>query len=423
MNPLALVLHLFRRSARLNRKRLGLTVAAIAWGTISIVLLLSFGEGLKRTLIRGRHGMGQGIAIVWPGQTEKAFAGLPQGRNISFRPEDVELVRRSVPAIASASGEMSRWGVAVAYGRKILNKHVIGVEPQFGELRAQVPERGGRFLDALDEKLKRRSVFLGHDLAKDLFGEMASDPAKLVGKTILLNQVPFTVVGVMQKKIQMGMYGGPDADMAVIPLSTFVATFGQRTINNMVILPVAPERMDEAKKGLTATLGGRYRFDPTDARAVGFWDTLQGERIMRNMTLGIQMFLGFIGALTLLIGGVGVANIMYAAIKARSREIAIQMALGARRLHVMGPLVLESLAITLLGGAIGIAVGGGLVQILAAVQSKAQSKALEFLGQPTFSFPIALTTVALLGTIGFMAGFFPSRRAVTIQPAATLRHD
>ena len=130
-----------------------------------------------------------------------------------------------------------------------------------------------------------------------------------------------------------------------------------------------------------------------------------------------------IGGLTLLIGGIGVANIMYAVVKHRTKEIGVQMALGSKRAYVIGPLVVESLSLTALGGLIGISVGVGLVKLLAFVQSKANSDALEFMGAPTFSIAIALTTVALLGTIGFLAGYFPSRRAVRIQPAVALRYE
>ncbi len=154
---------------------------------------------------------------------------------------------------------------------------------------------------------------------------------------------------------------------------------------------------------------------------IGIWDTVESQRVTANMSIGIEFFLGIIGALTLLIGGVGVANIMYAAITHRTREIGVLMAIGARRSYVMGPLVLESLTLTFVGGVIGIGIGAAIVQALAYVQQNAQSEAMEFLGTPTFSLPVAATTVLLLGLIGFIAGYFPSRRAVSIQPAEVLR--
>ena len=149
----------------------------------------------------------------------------------------------------------------------------------------------------------------------------------------------------------MGMYGGPDDNHAVIPLSTFRALFGQETLSNFVFRADRPAETEAVKKRVYEVLGGKYRFDPSDERALSIWDTLEGMRVMNNITLGIELFLGFIGALTLLIGGVGVANIMYAVVKHRTKEIGVQMALGAKRSYVLGPLVLESLALTAIGGA------------------------------------------------------------------------
>ena len=417
MRP-GLVWTLFRRSAHIQRKRMAMTVAAIAWGTISIVLLLSFGEGMKRNFEKNRKGLGDSIVIVWAGQTSKPFAGFPQGRRFQFRPDDVVLLRQTLPELESAVGEMRRWGTPITYGRTTLNKPVIGTEPDYGDLRSHYAQAGGRFLNDEDERLKRRVIFLGDKAAQEIFKQ--EDP---IGRTVLVNQVPFTVVGVMKKKTQMGMYGGPDDNHTVIPLSTFRALFGQERLSNFVFKADRPEETEAVKKRVYEVLGGKYRFDPTDERALSIWDTLEGMRVMNNITLGIELFLGFIGALTLLIGGVGVANIMYAVVKHRTKEIGVQMALGAKRYYVLSPLVVESLALTTIGGAIGVAVGAGAVQLLGFLQRKSDSEALQFLGAPTLSWPIAATTILLLGTIGFLAGYFPARRALQVQPAVALRYE
>jgi putative ABC transport system permease protein len=414
-----LIWKLFRRGAQIQRKRMAMTVAAIAWGTLSIVLLLSFGEGMKRSFTKGSRGLGEGIVVVWPNATSIAYEGFPQGRNLRFHPDDVALLRANIPEIGSASGEMRRWGNTVSFERKSLTKPVVGVEPEYGALRNQVPQDGGRFLNERDEAGKRRVAFLGNDLKDELFGK----DADAVGKIILINKVPFTVVGVMRDKIQMGTYGGPDANNVVIPLSTFRSLFGRIYLSNFVVKAREVAENLPMQRRLFEVLGGRYRFDPDDERALQMWDTVKSQSITINISIGIQLFLGVIGALTLLIGGVGVANIMYAVVKHRTKEIGVQMALGARRSYVLGPLVLESLALTALGGAIGVGAGWALVRGLAFVQSKANSDALEFMGAPTFSPAIAATTVLLLGAIGFLAGYFPSRRAVAIQPAAALRYE
>jgi len=418
MLRLGLVWTLFRRSAHIQRKRMAMTVAAIAWGTLTIVLLLSFGEGLKRNFMRGSKGLGEGIMVVWPNTTAKPFEGFPEGRSLRFIEEDVEALRRSIPEITLASAEMRRWGNNVVYERTSLTKPVVGVEPDYGELRNQIPQAGGRFINQLDQELKRRVAFLGNDLAEELFGKV--DP---VGETILINKMPFVVVGVMQDKIQMGTYGGPDANNVIVPLSTFRSIFGRRYLSDLVVRGESPDQNELLEKRLFETLGARLRFDPTDERALAIWDTARSQKITLNIGFGIEIFLGVIGGLTLLIGGVGVANIMYAVVKHRTREIGVQMAMGARRGWVLGPLVVESLSLTAIGGGIGTAVGLGMVHLLAFVQSKSDSDALQFLGQPTFSPSVAVTTILLLGGIGFLAGWFPARRAVSIQPAAALRYE
>jgi putative ABC transport system permease protein len=413
-----LIVRLFHSAAKIQRKRMILTVTAIAWGTIAIILLLSFGEGLRRSMDQGRRGLGDNLVILWMGETEKAYAGLPAGRPIRLVPDDVELVLRSVPEIASASGEMHNWNVQLVNGRKALNKRVVGVHPAYGELRTSYPQPGGRYIDELDQRLKRRVVFLGNELAKDLFGT-----EDVVGRTLLVADMPFTVIGVIQKKRQMGMYGGPDSDRATIPLSTFEAMFGRRYLSNFIYQPVSTEIAPVAKRRFMEVLGAKYRFDPADTRALYFWDTIENTKVFTKMMIGIEIFLGVIGALTMIIGGVGVANIMFAAVTHRTREIGVQMALGARRVYITGALVLESLALTFLGGIFGIGVGAGIVQVLAAVQARAKSEAMEFLGQPTISIPIAVTTVILLGLIGLVAGYFPARRAVSVEPAVALRYE
>jgi len=417
MHALVVITKLFRTAARTQRKRMTMTIAAIAWGTIAIILLLSFGEGLKRSMTAGWSGLGTGINIVWPGETSKPYQGFPPGRSVNLVPEDVDLVVDAVDEIVAATGEM-RTNAQLVWGRKSLNKQVLGVHVAYGELRNHFPRPGGRFLNALDMEQKRRVIFLGDELAKELFG--ATQPE---GQTVLVNQTPFVVVGVMHTKKQMGMYGGPDADHAVIPLTTFQAMYGRRYISILVFKVAQPELMESAKKRFAEVLGAKYKFDPTDERALSNWDTVKTGKIGAQIMTGIEIFLGVIGGLTLLIGGVGVANIMFAVVKHRTKEIGVQMALGARRAWLMGGVVLEALSLTAIGGLIGTAVGVAIVQLLAFVQSRVKNEAMQFLGQPTFSLPVAVTTVVLLGSIGLLAGYFPSRRAVSVQPAETLRYE
>jgi len=412
---IALVFRLFRADLAHQRKRIALTVLAIAWGTLSIVLLLSFGEGLKRSFAKGSRGMGEGIGVVWGGATTKAYMGLPSGRTIRIREEDAPMLRQRIPEIAALSVEFAR-RIPVAVGTKIVNVRVRGVDPEFGELRNLHPQPGGRFLDAPDVVEKRRVVFLGDEIARDLFGS-----EDVVGRTLQISQSTFTVIGVQQKKIQMGMYNGPDSNQATIPATTFKAMLTDAGIENLVYRPVSLAAGDTAKAEIYRVMGTKYHFDPEDTRSLGIWDTREGQRITDNIALGIQLFLGIIGCLTLLVGGMGVANIMYAVVKERTREIGVKMALGAKARQVMTPFVLEALLMTVAGGVVGTAVSLGLVFGIAALPLKGE--AFDLLGRPTFSPAIAGATAAILGTIGSLAGYFPARRAASVNPAVSLRYE
>ena len=414
---LHVILSLFATSSRLQKKRAMLTVASIAWGTVAILLLLAFGEGLKKQMDKNRRSTGENIAVMWMGQTSKAWKGMPPGRPIRLRIDDLDLVRARMPELKSVIGEVVSWRTAITYGRKTVNGRVIGTNVEYGEARKHYPVAGGRFLTPLDDLERHRVVFLGDEMAKDIYG--AEDP---IGKMLLINNAPYTVIGVMQHKTQMGMYGGPDSNHAVIPISTFRAQFGRDRLNNLVIETQQPEEMHAELARLNEIVGAKYGFDPTDDRALPAWDMVKSSETSQKILVGLQLFLGIVGALTLLIGGVGVANIMYAVVKERTREIGVKMALGAKRRWIIMPFVLEAVTYTFIGGALGIIIATLLVSLTSFIPIE-QNRVLSFLGRPTLSPQIGVATSLILGIIGLLAGYFPARRAASVDPAATLRYE
>ncbi len=187
-----------------------------------------------------------------------------------------------------------------------------------------------------------------YELAEDIFGK--EEP---VGKTLLVNNSPFTVIGVMQKKTQTSAYGGQDKDHAVIPITTFKAIFGRDRLWVLVIHTQRSEEMEAALAHANEVMAARYGYDPKDDHVWGIWNTVKGQETGEKILLGMEIFFGIIGALTLVIGCVGVANIMYAVVKERTREIGVKMALGARRGWITGPFLLEGLLYTFVGGLAG----------------------------------------------------------------------
>jgi len=230
------------------------------------------------------------------------------------------------------------------------------------------------------------------------------------------------VVGVMQKKFQDSSNNGPDEDRAVIPASTFKSIYGPRYVDQLILRPRDVTEAAAVKQELYRVLGRKYQFDPTDQRALSIWDFIEGEKENLKIGLGIQIFMGLVGAFTLLVAGVGVANIMYVVVKERTREIGIKKAVGARRSHIVAQFVFEALLIALTGGLIGLAFSALVVFGVDAIPTDG-NPAMQYIANPKLSWPIASICMAILMTIGLAAGILPARRAAAVDPVESLRYE
>ena len=412
----SIIYNVFLRDFRKQKKRITLTLIALAWGTISIMLLLGFGEGLHQQMTVNDKGLGEGIAIVWGGQTSIPYKGMGKGRRIHLNVEDMAYIKQRVPGIKDVGGQYDRWQVKLIYGDEVVSEHVVGLTPNYREMRNLIPESGGRMINDLDLKLKRRVIFLGNVLKERLMGD-----EDVVGKQIMLNSIPFTVVGVMKEKLQNSTYGGPDENIANIPMTTFKAIFGDPYLDNIVYQIEDIDKNEEIEKEVYKVMGARYKFDPEDEQALSVWDTVAGKKEFDNIMFGIQIFMGIIGGLTLLIAGVGVANIMYVSIKERTREIGIKMAMGARRGYILVQFLLEALLITFGGGLLGMSLSYIMTEGFKRIPI--ESDVLDMMGRPTISLEIGLVVILILSIMGILSGLFPAMRASSVNPVESLRYE
>lgn len=409
MQPLA-TFRQFLNDLRRQKLRSAMTMFGIFWGTCSIVLLFAFGTGITEAQLKSTRGMGENIAIFWPGQTSIEYKGLPKGRHILPTEKDIIALKQRARFINRISPEFSRWNVNIRRGSYQTLRQVVGVWPEFGPMRNINPRWGSRFINERDMTELRRVIVIGNLMATDIFQD--EDP---VGQQILVNGMPFTVVGVMKEKEQDSAYSGRDSRKGFIPASTFKTMWSNRYPNNFVVQCDSKIGMGPAKKEIMEILGARYKFDPSDSEALMYWDTTEGYAFLKTFFAAFKWFLVGIGVATLITGGIGVTNIMNVVLEERTKEIGIKMALGARKSHILMQFILETLLLTSLGGILGFGFATLIVSIFPNFGLE------DYIGVPTVDMWAGIFVTIILTIVGLVAGIFPARRAANLQPVQALK--
>ena len=385
-----------------------LTLFGITWGTVSVALLVSFGEALEKRIRKNQHGLGENIVIAWPARTALPFEGLGKGRRIRVSEDDIEALRREIPQ-ATFSGEYARDSSAFRRQRARVTPDISATSPVFGVMRNIIPAAGGRYLNDVDLDRRRRVVFLGDKLKQDLFQDEDA-----VGKTVMIDNTPFLVIGVMQEKAQDSSYSGRDKDKAFVPETTYRGLFTQPYVDNFIFQAKDAADVPMVTRRVYEVLGRRHKFDPADKQAIGMWDTTEGDKFFRVFFGVFRAFLAVIGSFTLIVGGIGVSNIMYVVVEERTREIGVKLAVGAKPRFILGQFLVETLTLTAVGGVLGFLITLAVIAVFPAQLD-------EYVGTPEASPVTILTTAALLGVIGLVAGYFPARRASLLDPVVALK--
>ena len=392
-----------------QKMRTLMTTFGIVWGTTAVSLLLAFGAGFHQQIYENSAGLGENICIAWPSRTSLPFQGLGKGRRIQLDEDDMQLIRVKADGLLAISSEYER-SFKLTYEKKTMAVDVHGVTPVFASMRTIVPVGDGRWINDLDWDGRRRVAFLGDGIAETVFG--TTDP---VGKTIQLNGSPFLVIGVMVKKEQDSSYSGRDKENVFIPGTTHRALTGDKYVNVFIFKATDAKKTETLKSQVLEIVAGKHRFDPKDKEAIGIWDTTEQFQFLNTFMLSFRAFLGIVGSLTLVVGGIGVSNIMNVVVEERTREIGIKMALGARPGSILLQFMLETLLITGVGGAIGLGLTFGICAAFPALGFT------EYVGNPKVSPLVAVITATLLGSVGLLAGYFPARDAANLDPVVAMK--
>ena len=401
-----------------NKLRSFLTMAGIAWGVASIVLIVAMGDGFREGQREQTRQLGENIVLVFGGQTEKQVGGRRAGRRILIDYFDVLDIRAECFRVRVAVGELQN-GVRAVTQFNSGTFGAMGVEPLYSKIR-NIPVDRGRFLSDEDEAGAARVLVLGDNVRKQLFGERPVGP----GDRMALNGLPFRIVGLMPPKTQDSSYNGLDSDKIYVPYSTMMRdlppvgpNFKPGIINNIVYVPASLKDWKLARDQVVRVLARNHSFDVDDPGAVAIWDTVEDAELIDDIFYSMKLFLGAIAVVTLTLGGVGVMNIMLVSVSERTQEIGLRKAVGATRGRILADYLLEGILLAVASGLAGWAVSYGIAAAVNTIPKQDM-----FGGLPVSGATTALAFAAL-GVIAIASAVWPAWRAASLTPVQALNYE
>ena len=418
---------------RANKLRTFLTMFGILWGMISVVILSATGEGFRRGNEHVLRELGQNIGIVWGGRTSRQAGGERAGRQIFITLDDARAVATEASMVNVVSPELERGNARAKSLYNAASARVTGIEPPYQTIRTIELEYGRQFTWT-DERQVARVAIVGYDMADQLFGKR-----QILGETLMLEGVQYTVVGKIRKKEQDSNYNGPDNNKIFVPFAAMLQDMPRKdappgSLSDLVVAPkpyvvadlprVLNERTGRIEdivwplgQNVREVFARRHGFDPHDLDAVTMWDTSIETLMFGRMIDRMRDFFATVGIVTLALGGIGVMNIMLIAVKERTREIGVRKALGATTKSIQQQFFMEGFFLTLLSGGGGMLLAIGLCQLVNLLPMPARFDGM------VLSWQAAVLSLVTLVVIGIATSTYPARRAAQLPPVEALRFE
>ena len=400
---------------RHNRRRTALTMLGMAWGIATVVMLLAYGDGFGLACANIFANFGTKLVIVVPGKTSMQAGGQKSGVQIRFTQDDVEALATNLPQIIHITPTVEKQA-NVQYDNRDFTFTVSGNDPNVLSIR--VLKLGqGRFYNMEDQVQRARVAVIGSEAKEKLFSGRNA-----LGDYIRLDGLSFEVVGVLSAKMQEG---NDDINRVVyIPFTTMSDLKDTHYLDMVWFNYQTPEyeRIEPAVRTILAT---QHKFSQADREAVRVFNLMTQLHQFEVITLGLKILMGFIGTLTLGIGGVGLMNIMLVSVTQRTREIGVQKALGAQRWYILMQFLAEALTITFIGGILGmilayvVAFSVGRLTFYSAFAKNGEAGDIRLIIAPG----TLIASTLILGAVGLISGMVPALRASRLDPIEALRHE
>lgn len=400
---------------RHNRRRTALTMLGMAWGIATVVMLLAYGDGFGRACANIFANFGTKLFIVVPGRSSMQSGGEKAGAPIRLTLDDVDLLITNIPQITHITPSCSKDAI-VQYDTRSFTMPVNGEYPNTFTIRA-LGLAQGRFYNPEDQVQHARVAVIGSETKDKLFSGRSA-----VGEHLRLNGISFEIVGVLSPKMQAG---DDNINRVVYVPFTSMSDLKDTHYLDSVWFNYETNDYERIEKSVRYIMAMQHKFNPADRRALFVFNLMEQVHQFEIITLGLKILLGFIGTLTLGIGGVGLMNIMLVSVTQRTREIGVEKALGARRRHIFLQFLAEALTITFIGGFLGIilayavAFSVGRLTLYSAMAQHAEAGDIRLMINPVTLF----VAVLILSAVGLISGMIPAVRASRLDPIEALRYE